>query len=216
MYEGLGPYLGVLIAIWIASTGVPIPEDIALLGGGLACYLGHAHLGWMIPVAMFAVLSGDLFIFYLGHRWASELLEHRLVRWLATPARIEAIRQQFHNHQLKTVFVGRFLPGVRAVVFLMAGAMKMSVWKFLGMNGLAALISVPTFVALGYVFGHSYDRLQQRVADVEHVIVFIAIGIGVVWLLWLAFARSARNREVERLSTHGRRSTDRLGRTDEG
>lgn len=199
MLEGLEPYFGVLIAIWIASAGVPIPEDIALLGGGLACYWGDARLGFMIPVAMFAVLSGDSFIFCLGHHWASSLLEHRMVRWLATPDRLAALKAQFERHQLKTVFIARFLPGARVMAFLTAGAMGMRYWKFLAINGFAALISVPVFVSLGYVFGHSYKQLEENMADVKHLIVLVLIGVGVVWILWLAFARSARARETERL-----------------
>lgn len=199
MFAGMGPYLALLGAIWIASVGVPIPEDIALLGGGLACYLETARLLPMIAVGMFAVLSGDLFIFYLGHRWASNLFEHRMTRKLATPERVEKLRIKFHEHQLKTIFLGRFLPGVRALVFLTAGAMKISVWRFLAMNGLAALISVPLFIVLGYVFGHSYDKLKERVAEIKYVIVFVLIGISIIWVLWLTYSRSARIREAERL-----------------
>jgi membrane protein DedA with SNARE-associated domain len=197
--SGLGPYLALLIAIWIASVGVPIPEDIALLAGGFACYLEKAEVVPMILVAMFAVLSGDLFIFYLGHRWASNLLDHKLARRLATPERVAKLRVKFHEHQLKTIFVGRFLPGLRALVFLTAGAMKISVWKFLLMNGLAAAISVPVFVILGYVFGHSYEKLTEHVTDVKHIAIFVVIGIGVAWILWLAYSRSARVREARAL-----------------
>lgn len=153
----------------------------------------------MIMVAMFAVLSGDLFIFYLGHRWASNLLEHKLAQRLATPDRVAKLRIKFHEHQLKTIFVGRFLPGVRALVFLTAGAMKISVWKFLLMNGLAAAISVPVFVILGYVFGHSYDKVKEHVAGAKHIAIFVIIGIGIMWILWLAYSRSARIRETETL-----------------
>jgi len=198
-YEALEPYFAVLIAIWIASAGVPVPEDIALIGGGVACYFGTADLALMIPVGMFAVLSGDLFIYYLGHRWASGLLEHRMVRWLATPERLDLLRSQFNRHQLKTVFVARFMPGVRALAFLTAGAMRMKVWKFLMINGLAALISVPTFITLGYLFGHSYEKLKKHVADVEHVIVLIGISVVAVWIFWLAYSRKAKAREAERL-----------------
>ncbi len=199
MFGGLGSYLALLGAIWIASIGVPIPEDIALLAGGLACYLGTAKLVPMIMVGMFAVLSGDLFIFYLGHRWASNLLEHRMTRKLATPERVAKLRVKFHEHQLKTIFLGRFLPGVRALVFLTAGAMKISVWKFLFMNGLAAAISVPVFIVLGYVFGQSYDKLKSHVAEIKHIVIFVLIGIAIMWILWLAYSRSARIRETEQL-----------------
>lgn len=199
MLSGFGPYLALLGAIWIASVGVPIPEDIALIGGGVACYLGTAQLIPMILMGMFAVLSGDLFIFYLGHRWASNLLEHRMTHKLATPERLAKLRVKFHEHQLKTIFVGRFLPGVRALVFLTAGAMKISVWKFLLMNGLAALISVPAFIILGWVFGRSYKKLEEQVAEIKHIVIFVLIGITIIWVLWLTYSRSARIRETEKL-----------------
>lgn len=195
----LAPYLTLLGAIWVASVGVPIPEDIALVAGGIACFTGAAKLWIMIPVAMFAVLSGDLFIFYLGHRWAANLLEHRMTRHLASPDRVAKLKVKFHEHQIKTIFVGRFLPGVRALVFLTAGAMKINVWKFLLVNGCAALISVPVFVVLGYLFGHSYYRIRSEFAEVEHFIVFVLVGIAIIWVLWLAYSRSAKAREADTL-----------------
>ncbi len=199
MYSYLAPYLALLGAIWIASVGFPIPEDIALVAGGIACFTGDAELWLMIPVAMFAVLSGDLFIFYLGKRWASNLLEHRMTRRLASPERVAQLKVKFHEHQIKTIFVGRFLPGIRALVFLTAGAMKISVWKFLIVNGCAALISVPVFVLLGYVFGHSYYRVKSQYREVEHFIVFGLLGVAIIWVLWLAYSRKARARETARL-----------------
>lgn len=199
MISELGPYLILLGAIWVASIGVPIPEDIALLTGGVACYYGKAHLAIMIPLALFAVLSGDVFIFYLGRRWASNLLEHRMVRWLAKPEQVETLRSHFRNHELKTVFVARFLPGLRAVVFLIAGATKMRMGRFLTANGSAAMISVPTLVVVGYVFGHSFDRVKQEVREIEHVIVFVLGGAVAVWLLWHFYSRAARAREASRL-----------------
>lgn len=204
--EYVNPYSAVLLAIWIASLGFPIPEDIALLGGGLACYWGTAKVGLMIPVAMFAVLSGDLFVFFLGHRWASNLLDHRLTRRLATPERINALRQRFHRHQMKTVFVGRFLPGMRVVVFLTAGAVKMPLWRFLAANGFGALISVPTFVILGFLFGHSYERLEQRVDKVQYWMMLAVVCVATVWVLWLFYAKSARAREAQRLLEDRRKS----------
>lgn len=202
MTTPLKAYVYVVLALWIASIGVPIPEDIALLSGGFACYEydgGFLDVAVMIAVSMFGVLSGDLFVFYLGHRWASSLLEHRMTRRMATPERLAALRRQFHRHQLKTVFVGRFLPGMRMLVFLTAGAMKMRTWKFLLVNGTAALISVPLFVGMGYLFGHSFEKVKQRVHDVEHLIVLIALVIASVWLIWHSVAKSARAREAERL-----------------
>jgi membrane protein DedA with SNARE-associated domain len=198
-------YVIVLLWLWAASIGLPIPEDIALLTGGFWCYQSNSdYSGFpdvliMIGVALFGVLSGDLFIFFLGHRWAASLLDHRMTRRMATPERMAALRRQFLRHQLKTVFVGRFLPGMRTLVFLTAGAMKMRLWKFLLVNGGAALVSVPLFVGLGYLFGHSFETVKKSVKHYEHIAVIVALVGLCLWLLWHSYARSARDREARAL-----------------
>ena len=48
------------------------------------------------------------------------------------------------------LFVGRFLPGLRAPIFFTAGSTRVKYWKFFFFDGLAALISVPFFVWLGH------------------------------------------------------------------
>ena len=197
--EALTPYLIVLGLIWIASVGVPIPEDIALLGGGLACYKETATIPLMIVVAMFAVLSGDSFIFFLGRKWSSNLLEHRLTRKMATPERVEQLRDRFNRHQLKTVFVGRFMPGMRVLVFLTAGAMGMRYWRFLLSNGTAALISVPFFIVLGHMAGEAYDRVEAQVKEVKYFIVLGLIAAAAIYVLYLQYSKSARAKEAERL-----------------
>ncbi|MBI1827037.1 MAG: DedA family protein [Planctomycetes bacterium] len=189
-------YYGLILAwLWFASLGVPIPEDIALLSGGYCCYMEWTKVWLMIPVAMFGVLSGDLFIFYLGRRWADNLFEHRYAQMIAKPDRIIRLKQRFLRHQIKTVFVGRFLPGMRALVFLTAGSARMSVWKFLAVNGFAALISVPAFVALGYLFGASFDQIKQRVTEVKHIVILVVVGLGAVWYVWYLCSRWTKARE---------------------
>ncbi|MCG3136922.1 MAG: hypothetical protein HJJLKODD_00760 [Phycisphaerae bacterium] len=196
-----GAYLSVLLALWVAGLGVPIPEDIALLTGGYLCYSGYAKLPVMIVVAVFGVITGDLLIFTIGRRWASNLWDHRLTRRLITPERIVVIKRQFRNHQMKTVFIARFMPGMRVPVFMTAGAVGMSYRNFLIANGGAAIWSVPLFVSLGYVFGHSFEKLKTEMAEIEHVIVLILISAAALWFLWHTYAKSAKAREEKRLLT---------------
>lgn len=193
------PYLALVVYIGLASVGVPMPEDVGLLLAGLACYLEKAEIELMIPLAMGSILCGDTFIYCLGRRWGTHLLEHRFARRLATEAQIEGIRRQFLRHELKTIFIARFLPGLRALVFLTAGAVRIRFWRFLGANSAAALVSVPALVVLGYLFGHSFDRLKEQVTDVKHAVI-IAVAVGaVLYVTWHTFARSAKEKEAKRL-----------------
>ncbi len=193
------PYLALVVYIGLASIGVPMPEDVGLLLAGLACYLGKARVEFMIPLAMASILCGDTFIYMLGRRWGTHLLEHRFARRLATEAQIEGIRRQFLRHELKTIFIARFLPGLRALVFLTAGAVRVKYWRFLAANGAAAMLSVPALVLLGDLFGYSFDRLKEQVTDVKHAVVIAAIIGAGIYFTWHTFAKSAKAKEAKRL-----------------
>lgn len=180
-----------------------MPEDVGLLLAGLACYLGKARIELMIPLAMASILCGDTFIYLLGRKWGTHLLEHRFARRLATEAQIEGIRRQFLRHELKTIFIARFLPGLRALVFLTAGAVRIRYWRFLAANGAAAMLSVPALVLLGDLFGYSFDRLKEQVTDIKHAIVIAGvIGAG-IYFTWHTFAKSAKAKEAKRLLDNG-------------
>lgn len=192
-------YLTVIGGIWLAAIGFPVPEDVALLTGGYLCHQGYAKLSLMIPIAYAAVLSADVFVYVLGRRWASNLLDHRLTRRLASPERMARLKQHFLHHQLKTVFVGRFLPGLRMLVLLTAGAVHMRPWKFLVINGIAISASVPVFIGLGYAFSHSFAHLTERMTEIRHLLIFLVCLAAAIWITWHFYSKKAMQREEERL-----------------
>jgi len=202
------PYLALVVYIGLASVGVPMPEDVGLLLAGLACYLGRAEIEFMIPLAMGSILCGDTLIYFLGRRWGTHLLEHRFARRLATEVQIEGIRRQFRRHELKTIFIARFLPGLRALVFLTAGAVRIKFWRFLAANGAAAMLSVPALVLLGYLFGHSFDRLKEQVTDIKHAVVIAGIIGAGIYITWHTFAKSAKEKEAKRLLSNNSDDAD--------
>lgn len=78
----------------------------------------------------------------------------KITHAIAFPHGCRAVRARYSNWVL---FVARFLPGLRSPIFLTAGmTRRIPFWRFLLLDGLAALISVPVWVYLGY-FG-AYNR----------------------------------------------------------
>ncbi len=177
------PYLCVLAVLLAASFGVPIPEDIPLLTGGWLCYRGLATPAIMIVVGMVGVLIGDICLFTMGRRFGHHIVEHRFMKRLVNPPRLLLAERLFEHHGIKIIFIGRFLPGLRAMIFVASGVLRVPFWKFILVNGSAACISVPTLIILGWVFGAHFDRLKSDVRIVTNVIGFVvlvaaAIGVG--------------------------------------
>ena len=86
----------------------------------------------------------------------------------------------FALHGQKIVMIARFMPGVRAVTYFSAGSAGMSYWRFLFWDGLAALLSAPFFVWLGFHFGDKLDYAIDRMKEGQLVVfgALAVVGLG--------------------------------------
>ncbi|HEX5306103.1 MAG TPA: DedA family protein [Dyella sp.] len=170
-------YASVFIALLLCGAGVPLPEDITLVAGGVIAGLGYANVHAMVGVTMVGVLLGDASMFLLGHHFGARILRLRFFAWLLPPARYARVQRKFERYGNRMMFVARFLPGMRTAVFITAGAThRVSFLRFLLLDGLAALISVPLWVYLGYLGADNRDWLAT----------WIHRGQGSVWVVGIA------------------------------
>ena len=153
-------YFAVFFVLLICGFGVPIPEDITLVAGGVISGLGYTNEHWMFVVGMAGVLTGDATMFLLGRFYGNTLLQWPLVARVVTPERFVAVQAKFEKYGVWVLFVARFLPGLRSPIFITAGVTRrVPFWRFLLMDGLAALISVPVWVYLGFLGASNRDWL---------------------------------------------------------
>lgn len=192
---GYAAVFGVLLA---CGFGVPIPEDITLVAGGIISGLGYTNVHVMLAVSLAGVLIGDGTMFTLGRIYGGRILKFRLVARFLTPSRYAQVQTQFEKYGNWVLFVARFMPGLRSPIFMTAGiTRRVSFWRFLAMDGLAALVSVPLWVYLGYYGAHKRDWLMDQVKRGQHG-VFIALGAALVGLaLFLLFRRRANARRAQ-------------------
>ena len=59
-------YWAVFVMLLICGFGIPVPEDVTLVTGGVIAGLGHAHVHTMFAVGMAGVMIGDGLMFTLG------------------------------------------------------------------------------------------------------------------------------------------------------
>ena len=176
-------YIAVFIALMICGAGLPLPEDITLVAGGVIAGLGYANVHAMFALAMFGVLLGDAAIFMLGHHYGARILQWRFVARVLPPARYAPVPKKFDRYGNRMLFFARFLPGMRTTVYLTAGTThRVSFLRFLLIDTLAALISVPFWVYLGY-FGA--DNHQWLVTWVRRGQASLWILVGTLLLILL-------------------------------
>lgn len=177
-------YWAVFLVLLACGFGVPIPEDITLVSGGVISGLGYTNVHWMLVVSMLGVLVGDSTMYWLGRIYGEKILKFPLIRNVATPERFATVQERFEKQGWKLLFMARFLPGLRAVVYLVSGiTRKVSFGKFLLVDFCAAIISVPIWVYLGDYGASNLDWLKEQVANGQHLI-FTILGIVILFLGW--------------------------------
>ncbi|CWN64910.1 TPA: DedA family protein [Neisseria meningitidis] len=180
-------YAAVFFVLVICGFGVPIPEDLTLVTGGVISGMGYTNPHIMFAVGMLGVLVGDGIMFAAGRIWGQKILRFKPIARIMTPKRYEQVQEKFDKYGNWVLFVARFLPGLRTAVFVTAGiSRKVSYLRFIIMDGLAALISVPIWIYLGEYGAHNIDWLMAKMHSLQSGI-FVILGIGaaiVAWIWW--------------------------------
>ena len=181
---------GPFVILLLCGLGLPVPEDIILIAAGALGVLDERP--WIeVSLVMYAgVMGGDSMIFVAGRFFGTKLRAAPWFQRIFPSAKQEKVEALFEKHGSTGMFLGRFLPGLRAPIFFTAGSMRVSYWKFLFFDGFAALISVPAFVWLGHwlwtTFQDDIDQLNRTLSMTHEfsrwIVVLAALACVVVWL----------------------------------
>ncbi len=202
-----------MFSILIAcGLGLPLPEDVALITGGFLAAIGPQKGGmgvgsvWlMMIVGLSGIVIGDSIIFKAGKDYGDALFDTRLGRHIGR-ARVDRIRELFTRHGSKLIMVARFLPGLRAPTFFVAGSAKVPFFVFALYDGIAALISAPVWVWLGFwvtrkhAVRRSAGKLEPAFAIAKQfqLVILCLMGLAmIVGLVWWLVARRRKAAEAQ-------------------
>ncbi|MCC6275044.1 MAG: DedA family protein [Leptospiraceae bacterium] len=184
-------YVSVFLVLIFCGLGLPVPEDVSLVAGGVISALGNTNEHVMFAVGMAGVLIGDGFVFFLGRIYGEKVLKIKFVSKILTPKRFEEVKLQFHKYGKFVVFVGRFMPGLRMPIFLTAGVTKkVHPILFFVTDFLAAVISVPVWVYLGYYGASNYEKLLSMVHQAQISVIIVVTILVIAFFVFLKVKKS--------------------------
>lgn len=180
---GRSHYLAPFLVLLLCGLGLPLPEEVTLLGSGILLHQGKVLFVPIVIVCSAAILIGDSVPFWLGRRYGMSALRIRWVRRIIHPERFARLERRFQAHGNWAVFMCRFFAGVRIPGYFLAGTMRMSYGRFLLLDGLGVLVSVPTSIWLGRVFADQIDRLQGTYRQLHLILAFVMVALILVLLV---------------------------------
>jgi len=182
--------LGVVFAAALLESmpviGIVIPGSSIVFAAGVLIGLQTLDPWGAAGAAVVGAILGDGFSFWLGRQY------HEALRtWWPLKAHPELLargRAYFAAHGGRSVFLGRFLGPVRAIVPLVAGMSDMPVLRFTVVNVLSAVAWSAVHLLPGALFGAS---LLLAGAVSSRLLILLA-GLGAVFWLCAVLLRLAR------------------------
>jgi membrane protein DedA with SNARE-associated domain len=179
-------YIIIFAILILCGFGLPVPEDITLIAGGVLCGLGVTDFKTMMIVCLSGVIVGDSCVFLVGYYKGEKVLQAKRIKAILTPARFKKVRDKFEAHGDWVLFVARFLPGLRMPIFLTAGTTRrITLKKFLLADGSAAVLSVPTIITVSYLFT---DKIDEAIHWIKRgqlaTMIIIVFALMTVYVLY--------------------------------
>jgi membrane protein DedA with SNARE-associated domain len=179
-----GPVLYAVLFLMLlgGAVGLPIPEDLPLILGGVVVHTGQAQLELVLAISYLGVVLGDLIIFFVGRYFGPSLFQKSWFKRRFTPSKVRKVRFNLERRSLLMILIARHLFYLRTATFLTCGAVRMSPYRFIVADMFAALISIPLMVGLGYLAAQHIDTLLEGVTRTKNIVLILSILLLLVYL----------------------------------
>ena len=199
-------YLGVFIVIFAEEAGVPlpVPGDVFIAALGAAGWVHQSNFAVAATVVLVASLGGSTALFEMSRRLGQPMLLRVGRRFGFDADRANRVERWLARRGAAAIVAGRLTPGLRIVVTVAAGALRMRRNVFLVATAFASLLWATIYYWLGFALGagvasalrttfgraiHDPDALAALVT-----VAALAAGSAVGAVIWRS--RRARRRRA--------------------
>lgn len=164
-------------------VGLFLPGDSLLFAAGVGLASGE-HVGHAIALSIAATLTavaGNQLGYYVGHRTGHAVVARRGGRVL-TLDHLRRAQEFLDRRGFWAVVLARWIPWVRTLAPLIAGAARMNPRRYLLATSIGAVLWVPTLVLLGYfgaglVNGMPWLKTAALIGSIAFFVVGTTFGV---------------------------------------
>lgn len=168
----------------IAIIGTIVPGSITMTAIGALVGAGVIPFWDTMIWAILGAIAGDGVSYWIGYHFKDRL--PYLWPFNRHPNLLSTGERFFIKYGGMSVFIGRFVGPVRALVPLVAGMLGMHPWKFIFANVASAIGWAPAYMLPGIVLGAAALELPSDIA-MHVILVLLLMTLLILLCLWFIY-----------------------------
>jgi membrane-associated protein len=175
-------YVG-LAALAFGESGILLgfflPGDSVFFSAGIIASQGALCVWVLVPLLCASAIAGDSFGYWIGTKIGPALFT-REDSFLFKKRYVTQTQHYYETYGPLTIFLARFIPGVRTFAPTMAGVGRMRYRTFLRYNILGGVVWGGGVVLLGYFLGSTVPGIDHYLLPIISLIIVLSI-LPVAW-----------------------------------
>jgi len=182
-------YVAIFIVAALTSACIPLPSEVLFGYAGAFCTVAvggskHFNIYEVIVVGTLGSLLGAGITYELGRR-AGRTIVDRYGKWiLLTHKDLDHAEAWFKKYGTYSVFFGRMIPFIRAIISVPAGLAEMNRVQFWSLSAVGCLIWTALLALLGQAAGTQWQNVSHTFHTIEVPVIglFVLLVIGFFWM----------------------------------
>ena len=187
----------VFVNVLVEQAGLPVPALPTLVVAGAFAAQGHMSVAALLAVAILAALAGDGLWYFAGRRYGLRVLRLLCRVSLSPDLCVRQTEDKYGRWGMLTLVFGKFIPGVSTLAPPLAGAMGVSLARFIVLDAIGTLVWAGVAVAVGALFRAQITAVVDQLAELgiialQLLAVLLAAFIAYKWYDRWRFMRALR------------------------
>lgn len=194
----VGGLLLLLLLVFLETgvlLGIVLPGgDYMLFTAGLMCGTPYIAVPlWLLLLLLWIVaVAGDITGYYKG-RWLGPKLFDKSENRFFKPVYLYKTKKLWVQYGVFVFIIGRFLPIVRTLIPMMAGASRLKMRRFILFDVIGGALWVGVLVSVGYWLGRQFPAIFDYL---HYVLVVIVISASFpIAKMWWSEQNRRRNKK---------------------
>jgi membrane protein DedA with SNARE-associated domain len=141
----------------------PIPGDTITAFGAFLVGIGRLDFSLVYISTTLGSLAGYMMLFYAGRHFGRDFFIRKNFRFFSRDM-IEKAEQRFSGSGLIVVLFNRFMPGIRSVISITSGMLRLTAWKVWCLAAISAAIWNLGWIYAGFMLGDNWQEVKTRSA----------------------------------------------------